>query len=68
MGYDDPTAFEDEAQSELLRLRQTLQEFHELISQSLEFLKNHEPHQLPAPPKFDNGPVKYVNLDAPRRM
>jgi len=66
MGYHDPTTFEVKARSDLLKLQKTLRETRQLIKQSLQFLRKREPHQLPAPPKIDNGPVKYVNMDAPR--
>jgi len=66
MGYHDPATFVDMARSDLLKLQNTLRETQQLIRQSFEFLTKREPHQLPAPPKIDNGPVKYVNMDAPR--
>ena len=66
MGYHDPTTFEDKARSDLLRLQETLRETKQFITQSREFLRKREPHQPPAPPKIDNGPMKYVNMDAPR--
>ena len=67
MGYHDPAKFEVKARSDLLKLQKTLREARQLIEQSLQFLRKREPHQLPAPPKIDNGPVKYVNMDAPHR-
>src|SRR5262249_33786214 len=51
--------------AQALRLQKTLRETQQLINQSLQFLRKREPHQLPAPPKIDNGPVKYVFMDAP---